>query len=185
MSAAHPIILHHFDESPFSEKIRLIFGLQEDRVDLGADHADHAAARSDADDRRLSPHAGDADRRRHLLRHPMHHARAGAALSGTEPVAERLSKAWPGAARCGPTARSSRARSTSCSARSPTRCRPIHRRPREAARREVRRRRHDGGDPADARPVSRPSCMDRRAALRRAHLACRRQRRACSTSTPI
>jgi len=28
MSAAHRIILHHFDESPFSEKIRLIFGLK-------------------------------------------------------------------------------------------------------------------------------------------------------------
>lgn len=25
---SHPIILHHFDESPFSEKIRLIFGLK-------------------------------------------------------------------------------------------------------------------------------------------------------------
>jgi glutathione S-transferase len=25
---AHPIILHHFDESPFSEKIRLIFGIK-------------------------------------------------------------------------------------------------------------------------------------------------------------
>jgi glutathione S-transferase len=28
MSATSPIILHHFDESPFSEKIRLIFGLK-------------------------------------------------------------------------------------------------------------------------------------------------------------
>ncbi|MBV8575017.1 MAG: glutathione S-transferase family protein [Acetobacteraceae bacterium] len=26
--SAHPIILHHFDQSPFSEKIRLIFGLK-------------------------------------------------------------------------------------------------------------------------------------------------------------
>src|SRR6201992_2274904 len=25
---AHPIILHHFDESPFSEKIRLIIGIR-------------------------------------------------------------------------------------------------------------------------------------------------------------
>jgi glutathione S-transferase len=24
----HPIILHHFDQSPFSEKIRLIFGFK-------------------------------------------------------------------------------------------------------------------------------------------------------------
>ena len=27
MSATSPIILHHFDQSPFSEKIRLIFDL--------------------------------------------------------------------------------------------------------------------------------------------------------------
>jgi len=25
---AHPIILHHFDQSPFSEKVRLVFGLK-------------------------------------------------------------------------------------------------------------------------------------------------------------
>jgi glutathione S-transferase len=29
MTAAHPIILHHFEESPFSEKIRVIFGLKQ------------------------------------------------------------------------------------------------------------------------------------------------------------
>ena len=28
MSAAFPIILHHFDQSPFSEKIRIVFGLK-------------------------------------------------------------------------------------------------------------------------------------------------------------
>ena len=28
MTSAHPIILHHFEESPFSEKIRVIFGLK-------------------------------------------------------------------------------------------------------------------------------------------------------------
>ena len=28
MIVAHPIILHHFDESPFSEKIRIVFGLK-------------------------------------------------------------------------------------------------------------------------------------------------------------
>src|SRR5260221_8159278 len=28
MSATAPIILHHFDESPFSEKIRIVFGLK-------------------------------------------------------------------------------------------------------------------------------------------------------------
>jgi glutathione S-transferase len=28
MTAAHPIILHHFEKSPFSEKIRVVFGLK-------------------------------------------------------------------------------------------------------------------------------------------------------------
>src|ERR1700689_2742203 len=28
MTSAHPIILHHFETSPFSEKIRVIFGLK-------------------------------------------------------------------------------------------------------------------------------------------------------------
>jgi glutathione S-transferase len=28
MSAAFPIILHHFDQSPFSEKVRIVFGLK-------------------------------------------------------------------------------------------------------------------------------------------------------------
>ena len=42
---------------------------------------DHAQARSDPADRRLSQDSGDADRRRHLLRHADHPARAGTALS--------------------------------------------------------------------------------------------------------
>lgn len=29
MSTSHPIILHHFDQSPFSEKIRLVFGFKQ------------------------------------------------------------------------------------------------------------------------------------------------------------
>jgi hypothetical protein len=28
MSTPHPIILHHFEQSPFSEKIRVIFGFK-------------------------------------------------------------------------------------------------------------------------------------------------------------
>src|ERR1700755_367898 len=65
---------------------------EEDRMDLGPDLPDHAAARSDAADRRLSAHAGDADRRRHLLRYAMHHARAGAAVSRAWPAAGWLSR---------------------------------------------------------------------------------------------
>src|ERR1700742_3800239 len=65
---------------------------EDNRVDLGQDLADHAATRHDAADRRFPAHAGDADRRGHLLRHAMHHARAGAAVSGAEPAAEGLSR---------------------------------------------------------------------------------------------
>jgi glutathione S-transferase len=28
MTTAHPIILHHFEQSPFSEKVRIVFGLK-------------------------------------------------------------------------------------------------------------------------------------------------------------
>ena len=28
MTTAHPIILHHFEKSPFSEKVRVVFGLK-------------------------------------------------------------------------------------------------------------------------------------------------------------
>ena len=50
----------------------------------------------------------------------------------------------------------------------------IHRRPRKTARRQIRRRRDDGRDPADARPVSRPCAVDRSAARRRPKLDVRR-----------
>ena len=53
-------------------------------VALGDDPRDHAETGSHAADRRLSQDAGDADRRGHLLRHAVHPARAGAALSGAE-----------------------------------------------------------------------------------------------------
>ena len=47
----HPIILHHFDRSPFSEKIRVVFGAQGAFVEKRAHSADHAEARFDAADR--------------------------------------------------------------------------------------------------------------------------------------
>src|SRR5215469_8000896 len=77
---SHPIILHHFEQSPFSEKIRLIFGLK--KLAWTSVVISRIMPRPD-----LMPHAGDADRRRHLLRHPMHHARAGATPSRAVAVA--------------------------------------------------------------------------------------------------
>ena len=64
------LILHHYDTSPFSEKVRLLLGLRGlawrsviqptimPKPDLDPAH------------RRLSPHPGAADRRRRLLRQP-------------------------------------------------------------------------------------------------------------------
>src|SRR6478752_2341570 len=69
---------------------------EEYRVDLGPDLPNHAAARFDADDRRLSAHPGDADRRRHLLRHPVHPSRTGTALPGTDAVSKGISRHRPG-----------------------------------------------------------------------------------------
>src|SRR5712664_2334071 len=63
---------------------------EEHRVDIRPYLPNHAASRLDAADRRLSAHAGDADRCRHLLRHAMHHPRAGTAVSGTNPVSRRI-----------------------------------------------------------------------------------------------
>jgi hypothetical protein len=54
------------------------------RMALGGDSPAAAEARRDAADRRLSPHPGDAGRRRCLLRQPVHSARTGAPLSQTD-----------------------------------------------------------------------------------------------------
>src|SRR5229473_8721970 len=87
MTTAHPIILHHFEKSPFSEKVRVVFGLK--NIEWISVLISRIMPRPD---RGLSAHAGDADRGRHLLRHTMHHSRTGAAVSGTDPVPERISR---------------------------------------------------------------------------------------------
>src|ERR1700704_2400387 len=63
---------------------------EEHRMDIRPHLPDHAAPRFDAVDRRLSAHAGDADRRRHLLRYPVHPSRTGAAVPGTNAVPEGI-----------------------------------------------------------------------------------------------
>ena len=80
------IILHHYAASPFSEKVRIAFGIKQARLEVGRDPQHHAQARPDAADRRLSQDAGDADRRRHLLRHPAHHAGDREARCPTPPL---------------------------------------------------------------------------------------------------
>ena len=62
------IILHHYDMSPYSEKVRLGLGLKAPRLGVGRDPRHHAETRSDGADRGLSQGARAANRRRHLLR---------------------------------------------------------------------------------------------------------------------
>ena len=123
----HEIIFHNYPNSPFSREGARRVRDQEAVVALGDPAGDHAQARSHPADRRLSQDSGDADRRRHLLRHADHPARAGAALSRRR-ASRRRTRARPTASASGPTGRSSRRRSRSSSARSATWCRRISRR---------------------------------------------------------
>ena len=176
MATEHPIILHHFPQSPFSEKIRLIFGLKNVAWTSVLISRIMPTAGPDADDRRLSAYPCDADRRRYLLRHPCitrelerrfpeptlfpdgckglasgHRDVDGQGfLSGHREPRLRLARGQ------GPAG--------------------IHRRPRKTARRQIRYCRHDGRDPADARPVSRQCAVDRSSAWRRPKLDVRRAR---------
>ncbi len=63
------LILHQYAISPFSEKIRAILSFKDvpwTAVEIPGDRAEAGPRRAD---RRLPSHAGDADRRAHLLRH--------------------------------------------------------------------------------------------------------------------
>jgi hypothetical protein len=63
------LILHHYDEAPFAEKVRLVFGIK----NLSWRSVIQPAAietRPHAPDRRVPAHSRAADRRRHLLRTP-------------------------------------------------------------------------------------------------------------------
>src|SRR5580658_2478984 len=71
------IILHHYDTSPYSEKVRLGLGLK----GLAWASVEIPVIMPDGADRGLSQDAGSANRRRHLLRQSTDHARAGAPTS--------------------------------------------------------------------------------------------------------
>jgi len=117
-----PIILHHFDQSPFSEKIRVIFGFKQ--VAWTSVRISRIMPRPD-----LMPMTGG------YRRTPV--MQIGADIyCDTQIIIRELearfptptlfppgTPAFPGRSACGRTAHSFRAPSTSCSARSPTRCR--------------------------------------------------------------
>ena len=113
-------ILHHYDTSPFSEKVRVMLGVK----GLAWRSVIQPVIMPKPDlrpaDRRLSAHPGDADRRRHLLRHPGDPGRD----RGAPARARRWSRAATGRSTCGPTGCSSRRPWRWCSARSATACRP-------------------------------------------------------------
>src|SRR5579883_2149076 len=73
--------------------------LEGHRLALGTDSALDAETRSDALDRRLSQDAGDADRRRYLLRHALHPPRDRPPLSQARPVRRRRRRAHRGLGR--------------------------------------------------------------------------------------
>ena len=70
MSAHHQsLILHQYDMSPFSEKIRVIFGMKGLELACLQPAADHAKARAGGADGWVSPHSGAADRGGFVFRH--------------------------------------------------------------------------------------------------------------------
>ena len=82
MSDTNTPILHHFEASPFSEKIRLIFGLKQIAWQSVLIPRIMPRTPSDTAHRRLSPHPCYADRRRHFLDTQVSR-RNGGALSRT------------------------------------------------------------------------------------------------------
>ena len=84
-----PIILHHFEQSPFSEKVRLVFGLKNlawtsvlvSRIMPRPDLMPMTGG--------LPAHANAADRGRYLLRYAMLYPRTGTGVSNADPVAGR------------------------------------------------------------------------------------------------
>src|SRR6478736_2506968 len=176
MSAAHRIILHHFDESPFSEKIRLIFGLK--NVAWTSVLISRIMPRPD-----LMPITGG------YRRTPV--MQIGADIyCDTQCITRELERRFPGADAVSGRMQGSCLRHRDVDGQSflPGYREPrlrlargqgpagIHRRPRKTARRQIRYCRHDGRDPADARPVSRQCAVDRSSAWRRPKLDVRRAR---------
>ena len=89
------IILHHYPLSPVSEKVRIALGIK--RLAWRSVEIPRLPPKPDVMPLTggLPPHADHADRRGHLLRQPVHPARAAAALSR----ADLLSRAAPTACR--------------------------------------------------------------------------------------
>jgi glutathione S-transferase len=67
MANSTPIILHHFDQSPFSEKIRIIFGFKQLAWRSVRISRIMPRPEFDAVNGGLPSHPNDANRRRYLL----------------------------------------------------------------------------------------------------------------------
>ncbi|MGY4568715.1 glutathione S-transferase N-terminal domain-containing protein [Bradyrhizobium sp. USDA 3256] len=172
MSQPTPI-LHHFDQSPFSEKIRIIFGFK--KLAWNSVRISRIMPRPD-----LMPMTGGYRRTPTM--------QIGADIyCDTQIIIRELERRYPT-----PTlfpagnAGMPWARHVDRPAVLPEHGQPrvrlhrrqgpagFHRGSREVARRQVRRRRHDRGAAADARPVPRQYRLDRGATRRRPAVAVRR-----------
>src|SRR6516162_4031957 len=175
--STQPIILHHFDQSPFSEKIRLIFGLK--NIAWTSVRISRIMPRPD-----LMPLTGG------YRRTPVMQIGADV-YCDTQCIMRELERRFPepGLLPKGYEGLAWGSADVDRPLLLPEHGQPgvrlagrlgasrLHRRPGEAARREIRRRGDDGGNPADARSVSRTLAMDRRSTLRRADLYQRRGRK--------
>ena len=157
------LILHHYDTSPFSEKIKKILAHKSAGVARGRAADDHAEAAADAADRRLPAHSGAADRRRRLLRQPAHRARDRAAASRADDLSRAAPRASATCSACGPTACSSGHGAGPVRADRRPRAEGVHRRPHQADGRpgQLRRRAEAGADGARAVPRPAPRCSPR------------------------
>ena len=170
------IILHHYEISPYSEKVRLGLGLKGLAWAIGRDPRHHAETRSDGADRRLSQDARAANRRRHLLRQSTDHARAGAPISEPELLSGRSRRGGCACVVGGkddvqPGGRNRFRQEAGRVARG------VSRRPRQILRPKYRSGRNDGGSAVSARSVARAFRLARSDAGRRALVLAGRGRR--------
>ena len=166
MTATHPIILHHFEQSPFSEKIRVVFGLK--NIDWTSVVISRIMPRPD-----LMPLTGG------YRRTPV--MQIGADIyCDTQCIIRELERRFPeptlfppgyeglGSASAMWTGSIFLSEHGEPGVRLSCRSSPagFHCRPRKVAWRKIRHTGDDGGHSSDARSVSRASAVDRKPACR-------------------
>ena len=95
------LVLHHFDWSPYAEKVRVLLGIKGSGLAQRPDSDGDAQARPDRADRRLSQDTRPAGRGRHLLRQQPDCAGTRATTARTDAVSRRRSGTGAGPVRLG------------------------------------------------------------------------------------